>query len=89
MLSPGEDPDFGIGWVGYSMNRLTQDAATLQYYYRKGFSITEIDERTEPQMPHIQNYLPVSRTLDHRHSRPNMGASENPHLTKLSSVQHA
>lgn len=63
---PGEDTDFGIGWVGYSMNRLNKDATTLQYYHRKGFSITEIDERTEPQMPHAQNYYQflVPLTID-------------------------
>ena len=33
---PGENPGFGIGWVGSSMNRLNKDAATLQYYYKKG-----------------------------------------------------
>ena len=52
----GEHPEFGIGWVGSSMNRLTKDAATLQYYYKKGMDISEIDERSEPLMPHIQNY---------------------------------
>ncbi|MCG9132993.1 ABC transporter permease subunit [Candidatus Poribacteria bacterium] len=63
---PGEDPGFGIGWVGGSMNRLNKDAATLQYYYKKGFNITEIDERSEPQMPHIQNYYQflVPLTID-------------------------
>ncbi len=63
---PGEDPGFGIGWVGGSMNRLNKDAATLQYYYKKGFNITEIDERSEPQMPYIQNYYQflVPLTID-------------------------
>ena len=63
---PGEDSDFGIGWVGSSMNRLNKDAATLQYYYKKGMDISEIDERSEPLMPHVQNYYQflVPLTID-------------------------
>ena len=38
------------------MNRLNKDAATLQYYYKKGMDISELDERSEPLMPHVQNY---------------------------------
>ncbi len=63
---PGEHSDFGIGWVGSSMNRLNRNAATLQYYYKKGMDISEIDERSEPLMPHAQNYYQflVPLTID-------------------------
>ena len=63
---PGENPGFGIGWVGSSMNRLNKNAATLQYYYKKGMDISELDERSEPLMPHVQNYYQflVPLTID-------------------------
>lgn len=64
--APGENPGFGIGWVGSSTRRFSKDASTLQYYYRRILEITELNERSEPQMPHVQNYYQflVPLTID-------------------------
>ena len=53
---PGENPGFTFGWVGSSMRLFDKNASTLKYYYRRVMDIKELDERSEPQVPHVQNY---------------------------------
>ena len=53
---PGEKTDFNIGWVGFEHRRFHRNPSTLQYYYRAGAHFVEIDERSQSQVPHAQNY---------------------------------
>ena len=54
--APGEDSNFDMGWVGWSTRRFNKDASTLNSFYRRALHIEKLDERSEPQVPHAQNY---------------------------------
>ena len=54
---PGESVWFKIGAVGWSHESLSKRAATLNVHFRNQLNLEEIDERSEPQVPHAQNYF--------------------------------
>ena len=53
---PGESTNFDIGWMGFDFRHFRKDSATLRYYYQAGAHFEEIDERSQSQVPHAQNY---------------------------------
>ena len=54
---PGESIWFKIGAVGGSHEYLTKRALALDVHFRTGLNLEEINERSEPQVPHAQNYF--------------------------------
>ena len=54
---PGESVWFKIGSVGGSHEFLSKRAATLDVHFRTGLNLEEINEKSEPQIPHAQNYF--------------------------------
>ena len=54
---PGESMWFGIGAVGSSSEYLIQRTSKLDIHFRNTLNIDEINERSEPQVPHAQNYF--------------------------------
>ena len=53
---PGESPGFDMGWVGSSTRRFTKNAATLKYLYQNTLHIEQLNEKSEPKVPHVQSY---------------------------------
>ena len=54
---PGESVWFNIGAVGGSHEFLAKRDATLDIHFRTGLSLEDINEKSEPQVPHAQNYF--------------------------------
>ena len=54
---PGESMWFKIGAVGGSSEHLTELTSRLNVHFRNTLNIDEINERSEPQVPHAQNYF--------------------------------
>ena len=54
---PGESIWFNIGAVGGSHEFLAKRALALDIHFRTGLNLEEINERSEPQVPHAQNYF--------------------------------
>ena len=54
---PGESVWFNIGAAGWSHESLAKRAATLDVHFKNQLNLQEIDERSEPQVPHAQNYF--------------------------------
>ena len=63
---PGEDPHFGIvgedprfgtvGGSGFNYDNFYIDPSILKYHYLAGSNIEKLNEKSEPQVPHAQNY---------------------------------
>ena len=54
----GEDLHFNINWTaGYSFQYVEEDASTLRYYYRVGAQMESIENESEPEIPHAQDYF--------------------------------
>ena len=53
---PENDWGFDLGGKGYSFGGGIDDSASLLYYYYTGFHFEELEEESEPQVPHAQNY---------------------------------
>ena len=54
---PGESAWFNISAAGWSHESLAKQAKTLDVHFKYQLNLEEIDERSEPQMPHAQNYF--------------------------------
>ena len=54
---PGESIWFKIGAMGGSHEFLAKRQATLDIHFRTGLSLEDINEKSEPQIPHAQNYF--------------------------------
>ena len=54
---PGESIWFKIGAVGGSHEFLAKRALTLDVHFRTGLNLEEIDEKSESQLLHAQNYF--------------------------------
>ena len=54
---PGESMWFGIGAVGWSSEYLIERTSRLDVYFKNTLNIDKINERSEPQVPHAQNYF--------------------------------
>ena len=63
---PGEDPHFGmvaedpnfgtVGGSGFNYAYFYEDPSILKYHYLAGSNIEKLNEESEPQVPHAQNY---------------------------------
>ncbi len=54
---PGESMWFDIGAVGWSSEHLIERTSRLDVYFKNALNIDKINERSEPQVPHAQNYF--------------------------------
>ncbi len=63
---PGENPGFNMGWGGWSARYFHERPSTLMYTYRSILHIEDLNEKSEPQVPHVQNYYRflVPRVID-------------------------
>ncbi len=54
---PGENPNFGMGWSsGWDYEYWYEDASILYYHYGAGAHIEDLNEESESQVPHAQDY---------------------------------
>ena len=53
----GEDPHFGkVGGSSFNYAYFYEDSSILKYHYLAGSNIEKLNEESEPQVPHAQNY---------------------------------
>ena len=52
----GEDYDFDLSGDGYSFRGPAYDSSKLLHYYVTGFHHKKLEEKSEPMMPHAQDY---------------------------------
>ena len=62
----GENLDFNMVWGGWSSRHFQERQSTLMYAYRSILHIEDLNEESEPQVPHVQNYFRflVPRIID-------------------------
>ena len=54
---PGENPNFGMEWSsGFDYEYWYEDSSVLYYHYGAGAHIEDLNEESESQVPHAQNY---------------------------------
>ena len=53
---PGEGPNFDLMGIGYESQVFDGEPSTLRYYYQSISHFEDLDEGTEPGVPHAQNY---------------------------------
>ena len=63
---PGEAPSFGMVRSGFAYEYFYEDASVLYYHYGAGAHVLELNEESEPQVPHAQDYYRflVPRSVD-------------------------
>lgn len=63
---PGEDPSFGMVRSGFAHEYFYEDASVLYYHYGAGAHVLELNEESEPWVPHAQDYYRflVPRSVD-------------------------
>ncbi len=63
---PGEDPSFGMVKSGFAYEYFYEDSSVLYYHYGAGAHVEELNEESEPSVPHAQDYYRflVPRSVD-------------------------
>ena len=63
---PGENPSFGMVQSGFAYEHFYEDSSVLYYHYGAGAHIEELNEESEPRVPHAQDYYRflVPRSVD-------------------------
>ena len=66
---PGEKWDFGLWGEGYTFRGLRDSPSTLRYHDITGFHFQTLEEKSEPRVPHVQNYHRFFWHTRYQHSR--------------------